>query len=77
MAAPKGNKVSKVLNSLQGDGQNAQSKIPNYTSDQQEIDLNLSLGGFYNGKNPKETPMPQSFSSLRASAAKNSVFTVL
>ncbi|XP_055803438.1 uncharacterized protein LOC129872480 [Solanum dulcamara] len=44
------------------------------SSDQQEIDLNLSLGGSYNYENPKEISMPQPFSQIIASVANNPAF---
>ncbi|OIT21220.1 ninja-family protein afp2, partial [Nicotiana attenuata] len=59
MAAPKGNVVAKILSSLSRNKQNSQNTELTYTSEQ-EIDLQLSLGGSYN-KNPNQNPMPQPF----------------
>ncbi|XP_049382707.1 uncharacterized protein LOC125847041 [Solanum stenotomum] len=49
-------------------------KISTYTSGQQEMDLNLSLGGSFNCEKPNEISMPQPFSQIRASAANNPAF---
>ncbi|KAG5620568.1 hypothetical protein H5410_005786 [Solanum commersonii] len=49
-------------------------KISTYTSGQQEMDLNLSLGGSFNCEKPNEISMPQSFSQIRASTANNPAF---
>ncbi|XP_027770421.1 uncharacterized protein LOC114076108 [Solanum pennellii] len=43
-------------------------------SDEQEIDLNHTLGGIYNIGNPDGILVPQSFSQIIASVANNSAF---
>ncbi|XP_027770379.1 uncharacterized protein LOC114076099 [Solanum pennellii] len=49
-------------------------KTSTYRSDEQEIDLNLTLGGIYNTGNPNEISMPKPFSQIIASVANNLAF---
>ncbi|KAH0696158.1 hypothetical protein KY290_013529 [Solanum tuberosum] len=49
-------------------------KTSTYRSDEQEIDLNLTLGGLYNTENPNEISVPQPFSQIIASVANNPAF---
>ncbi|KAK4709949.1 hypothetical protein R3W88_004462 [Solanum pinnatisectum] len=45
-----------------------------YRSDEQEIDLNLTLGGLYSTENPNEISVPQPFSQIIESVANNPAF---
>ncbi|XP_027770417.1 uncharacterized protein LOC107009883 [Solanum pennellii] len=49
-------------------------KTSTYRSDEQEIDLNLTLGGIYNTGNPNGISVPQPFSQIIASVANNAAF---
>ena len=49
-------------------------KTSTYRSDEQEIDLNLTLGGIYNTGNPNEISIPQPFSQIIASVTNNLAF---
>lgn len=49
-------------------------KTSTYRSDEQEIDLNLTLGGIYNTGNPNEISIPQQFSQIIASVTNNLAF---
>ncbi|KAK6796440.1 hypothetical protein RDI58_004141 [Solanum bulbocastanum] len=49
-------------------------KTSTYRSDEQEIDLNLTIGGLYNTENPNEISVPQPFSQIIESVANNLAF---